>query len=620
MNLNIFLNYCLTFFATGTVARLEFKSFEDENLNKEMALMARTVIVDAFGNQTVLLLKFFNEENGPVVEELVNNVVRNVNINHSTPIEFKIYDIDHLKEFWWNSPYNVFIIDSSESFDVFLEKFTITMFDYTGHYLLLWMSTNKTEEEFVRVFGIFWTKYVVNIIIITPDDSGVAVYTYFPFQENKDCEKINLRKLTEPVKGDKNGANLPHFPPKLLNFYGCPLKVATYNLPPVVMVKDNDDGTKYLDGIEGKVMTSLARRLNFRTQLVTPNCPGVRRGILYENGTATPGTQKILLGGLVNMTVGFMFISPRRLEYFGATNQYLTTTLIFFVPQQPLLSTFVRLLLPFHLNVWYLIIFVMAFYITIRIALFFRPKHEQVFVYGPGYRHHLTDLISSFLGGAVSKFPLRNFARTLMVIFIAYAFVIRSAYTGIYFKFLSSKIEIDPVDTILELHKQNYSLFMIADSVEYMENNADLFKQCIIINDFEEGLKKMKQPGFKGALLTSQIHYLYRNIQLPTGEPKFKRTKDSLMAINLAIFMKRESCLLKPFNYHLQWLVEAGLVGKWVTQYVGSEQIEKPQKRFAPLGLIQVGGVIWMYAAALGCCGLVFLGELFYFYGKLLVN
>lgn len=618
MNLIKFFFLLLVVLIKKITARLDFRSFEDENLNKDMASMARTVIVEAFSNQTVLVLKFYKEENEPVVEEMVNNVLRNVNLNHSTPIGFRIFDFHNLPKLWWNSPYNIFIIDSWESFKLFKSKFTITMFDYTGHYLLLWLEKEKTSEDFIKVFDLFWEMYVININIITPDDSqsGVAIYTYFPFQENS-CEQINFRKLDARIEGDLNGRNLPHFPPKLFNLFGCPLRIATYDLTPMVMIKENKNGTKYLDGIEGKLMTSLSRRMNFQIQLVQPNCPGVRRGVLFENETATSGTQKLLLDNVVNITFGFMFISPLRLKCFGASNQYYTTKLQFIIPPQPLLSVFVRLLLPFDPYVWCLIVFVMAFCVTCRVIFHFRPQHEQVFVYGQRYKSHLIDLIALFLGGTAAKFPLRNFARSMLIIFIAYAFVIRSAYSGVSFKFLSKKIEHSPIDTIHELLKNNYSFYMIADSVEYMDNDVDLQGRYVIINDYDGMLDNMKKVGFKGALLTSQIHYLYRNRNLPVGEEKFKKTKDALMSINLGMFMKRESCILRPFNLQIQWLVESGLIEKWVTNFVGTEQKEISDSRFSPLGWAHIGGVIWMYTVALGFCMLVFIFENLYFYGKL---
>lgn len=96
--------------------------------------------------------------------------------------------------------------------------------------------------------------YIANSIILTPteDYETILMYTFFPYTPEH-CERV------EPIVYDyfENGQfqrNAAIFPEKFGNLFRCPIKTATYNFPPYVMLTERSNDT-YIDGIEGVVLS-----------------------------------------------------------------------------------------------------------------------------------------------------------------------------------------------------------------------------------------------------------------------------------------------------------------------------------------------------------------------------
>lgn len=127
--------------------------------------------------------------------------------------------------------------------------------------------SDDCAETIKRILEDCWSLYIVNAIILTPteDYETILMYTYFPYTREH-CEKV------KPIVYDyfENGTfvrNATIFPEKFGNLFRCPLKIATYNYPPYVMLTERSNDT-YIDGIEGVILRVISQRLNFTTLIV----------------------------------------------------------------------------------------------------------------------------------------------------------------------------------------------------------------------------------------------------------------------------------------------------------------------------------------------------------------
>lgn len=145
---------------------------------------------------------------------------------------------------------------------------TVKTYDYAGYYIIVLTEYSEDCEETINnIFGDCWSLYMANVIVLTPteDYETILMYTFFPYTPTY-CEHV------EPIVIDhfENGTfvrNASIFPAKFNNMFRCPLKIATYNFPPFVMLTERSNDT-YIDGIEGVVLRVISQRLNFTTIVI----------------------------------------------------------------------------------------------------------------------------------------------------------------------------------------------------------------------------------------------------------------------------------------------------------------------------------------------------------------
>lgn len=80
--------------------------------------------------------------------------------------------------------------------------------------------------------------------------------------------------------------------------FGCPLRLAAYELIPYMMLERRDDGNYYMDGIDGIVSRVLSQRLNFTPVVVVPS-DGTKWGTIFANGSGGTGSFGMIMRGEV---------------------------------------------------------------------------------------------------------------------------------------------------------------------------------------------------------------------------------------------------------------------------------------------------------------------------------
>lgn len=131
-----------------------------------------------------------------------------------------------------------------------------------------------------------------------------------------------------------------------------------------------------------------------------------------------------------NLTIGYISTTVIRNIFMTPSYIYYTSNLVWIVPPGRLLTSFEKLFKPFRRHMWIgvLIVFVLSF-IAIRIVKR-QTTSIQNFVLGTQNTSPCLNIINIFFGGSLHKLPVRNFARTLLALFMIYCLVIRSSYLG----------------------------------------------------------------------------------------------------------------------------------------------------------------------------------------------
>lgn len=148
-----------------------------------------------------------------------------------------------------------------------------------------------------------------------------------------------------------------------------------------------------------------------------------------------------------------------RLENFSAAfPHYYATVVITHLIQIPFTSID-RLLLPFESIIWVILIYTLAFTLSVIYTILICCGNRQSFVFGRANHTPFLNTINILLGGAIVRPPTRNFARTILAFWLLGTLVLRSSYQGALFDNLHSHKSAQTLDTLEKVIEYNRTIY-----------------------------------------------------------------------------------------------------------------------------------------------------------------
>lgn len=161
----------------------------------------------------------------------------------------------------------------------------------------------------------------------------------------------------------------------------------------------------------------------------------------------------------VNFTIGLIAYTAQRQRLFSASFPYYQSAIRFAVPKGKQLTAFQKLFMPFRYIIWTCIISLFGVGLFVIVALRFDLRH-RTFVVGPQNPTPYMNMIAVFLGVSMTVLPRRNFARFLLTIWMIGCVVLRNAYQGSLFQFISTSKSAPVVNSLDEMLAENYSIYV----------------------------------------------------------------------------------------------------------------------------------------------------------------
>lgn len=328
--------------------------------------------------------------------------------------------------------FNLFLLSSIESFqkiEIHLER--ENQFDFGGYFLLALFNGCPTKAQ--EVFQSMWKRYIYNINIICDNGTSINLLTFLPFQDNK-CSGTESTLINYFCNGSWNSNE--YFPSKVDNLHSCPLKAVTFYYPPIIMRDILANGSFHYYGSEIDLLYGLAGALNFSVNLTyIPQL--FSSGLLFDNGTAT-GILKQTIEGEMNLLTGFYYLTYQRTKYLSFSNSHYSIPLVIMIPPGEAFGSFEKLFRPFQNLVWVFLVAVFGSGFIIIAIINYQKQAIRDFFFGESIKYPCLNMINAFVGGSQEKLPQRNFARTLLMIFLLFCLVQRALYQGSLFQFLQS--------------------------------------------------------------------------------------------------------------------------------------------------------------------------------------
>lgn len=194
---------------------------------------------------------------------LINNLVARCDVVYVETVQF-ITQRHRL--------YSVIFIDDFESFLRLSQQMSSRTFVIDGYFLVIFVK--GAVPEIAEITKRLWSIFIYNVDFLFKDESGLNLMTFLPFSNencsNGNCQKrcgdmtpVVIHNFNESLTSKKN-----FFEEKISNLFQCPVKVVSFNCPPMMMIHYDKDRNYELRGPDGEMLKVLAEVLNFKIDLI----------------------------------------------------------------------------------------------------------------------------------------------------------------------------------------------------------------------------------------------------------------------------------------------------------------------------------------------------------------
>lgn len=180
--------------------------------------------------------------------------------------------------------------------------------------------------------------------------------------------------------------------------------------------------------------------------------------------------------GSSNLSIGALTILPITAEKFSISTAYIYPSLLYAIPPGRQYTSLEKLYFPFAITVWLCISLLFLCSAIVCILLKLTEKNTRDFFVGKLNNMPLFNMVNICLGGTITvhHIPTRNFARTLFIIWIISTLILRNAYQGKLFGYLSGDQRMAPLFNLDDLYKSDLELHVF-DS--FYQNILDNFPE-----------------------------------------------------------------------------------------------------------------------------------------------
>lgn len=169
--------------------------------------------------------------------------------------------------------YSVLVVDNFKSFLRLFYKVSADTFVIDGFYLMIFV--DGFIEELSEVSKLLWNIFIfnVNFLIAADDSDDVNLWTFLPFTScesdtcHKKCGDTSPIIINKFINGSFSSKDL--YPEKISNLHRCPVKIVTFNAPPMMMIHYSSENRSVwkLSGVDGEMMNLLSEVMNFTMDL-----------------------------------------------------------------------------------------------------------------------------------------------------------------------------------------------------------------------------------------------------------------------------------------------------------------------------------------------------------------
>lgn len=373
------------------------------------------------------IVKF--SKNSPQLDDIANVIIRN---NQNAFLAYEVIDLDEsqLVEFELNQSAVLLFHDSVS----LMKFFNSACFRVTNIRNLSILAYYQVKANIA--WPAIRTSVNFAFLEIANDKVALKVFSYFNPGACKERKEITINHFST---SERKWATKEFFPRKFDDFNDCELTVGIANFRPYHFAQfDQQNNVIKAIGIDIDLLEILAVKLNFSFALVHREADIAMDLTLITIFPNHPGFMKTKL-------------------YLSRTYRFQQVLLA--VPPGELYSSAEKLFLPFDTATWSC--FAAVFSVALIVTLFLnisRDSLRNVF-FGSNVNSPTMNLFQHFFGLGQTVLPSGSFARFILIVFILFCLIMRTAYQAKSFEILTSDVRKKGVQTIAELIASNLTVY-----------------------------------------------------------------------------------------------------------------------------------------------------------------
>lgn len=458
--------------------------------------------------------------------------------------------------------YILFLVDTPHSFRELRFHFAKSLFDREFNFVIVLSWRAETEKTLIAsLYSIFKTCFrfhVLNaVVLVQPGwltEDVVHLYGFRLYAPS--CNVSFTLELLDRYERGELLRREPLFGRQLGTFYGCPLNISWYPLPPYVMFDGDRHNPKQLTetwrltGVDGELIKLLASIFKFRLNLLPP-CE--KKSAALELNASIADCFHELASYNSSVIIGAMSGSHMYGGNFSTTSAYHQSALVFVVRVDQHMGAVNQLVQPFCPTVW-LALVASCLALLLLQWLWRQSQRVPCDVVASGLRVHTT-LLGNPLDAAA--LPRAGLVRCYLGAWLLLALVQRAAYQGKLYDAFRLPYYPPAPEQIAELLEGHYQ-YLTPDYDDYFPAQRSLLRRTSIAERFDE--LQAAEDGARlttSALLGNLAHYNHENWQ----SSRLTHVKEHIYLVQLVMCLHRHSILKFAFDRKLKQLQSAGIVG-----------------------------------------------------------
>lgn len=303
-----------------------------------------------------------------------------------------------------------------------------------------------------------------------------------------------------------------------------------------------------------------------------------------------------------------------RSEVMQASFGYLYIPYVLAIPVGSKMSSFERLMKPFRYIIWSCLSSSIILGIIFIYYIRFMGKSKLMnFIFGHGNRIPFTNFFAVLLGVTVhGNFPIKNFARYILLIFLMYTFVLRTAYSGALYILLQDGRARNTVKSITEVVENNYTIYAFPAVVKVLKDAIpDVKTQFVDAKNPTNALFERISSSSKEKIALCLLEYSIRSYNQNNPNRRVEILDQQLLTAPIVFYMPRHSYIRHRSDDLIMRILSAGLLKRFESYYLYSSRQPQPkQKEPTKLSFSLLFALFSVYAGLQALAFIVFLLEL----------